>query len=89
MPQNYADNLQDDWHFHNHTQSRAARRDGGKFLELVLSDNLSSMRHSLIIKPSLKLYLSNKYQLLKWEISHFIINNQNLLTMKWESSGDC
>ena len=52
-------------------------------------NNLSSMRHSLIIKPSLKLYLSNKYQLLKWEISHFIINNQNLLTMKWESSGDC
>ena len=27
---------------------------------------LSSMRHSLIIKPSLRLCLSNKYQLLKW-----------------------
>ena len=37
--------------------------------------NLSSMRLCLIIKPSLKLYLSNKYQLLKWKNFHFIINN--------------
>ena len=36
--------------------------------------NLSSMRLCLIIKPSLRLCLSNKYQLLKWVVSHFIVN---------------